>query len=597
MILEQNQYSDPTLQLAQRELHSLWSRRCPDGGPKIHPVFRLVAEQTSFAVSKRGTELRFTAPTTVEILYGVYEFAEKFLGFCFFAPGQDILRDSGADLFLPEGVLLAPRKPLLSIRGFVQEFPFDDETPLLADWMAKNKLNYLNTWMKYYDHLSPERKTEFQIRGIEVQSGHHNFNYWIPGEKYHSRNPEFFAQIAGKRIKPIPDQNGLLLSEQLCTSNPALRREIVKNMLSYARSHPEVRTLALIPNDGFGWCECPQCSRFYDPDRRGELYSLSTHVYQAERIYLDLLQEVSEQLREERPDLMLNFCAYINYCRPTPEFRLAENLSVSFAPYWRCIRHRLDDPSCPINCRYADDILSWARAKSGGKVIIYEYYMGVNLYLSLPMIHHQEVFQEVQWYHQHKVDGLITQFHLPHWSVYGLNYYFMAKAAWDEPAAECIGRTLRQLFGPAAAQASALYAALKNLIDSVGHCHIPYPYSLLKRTDLAQYQQLLSLATALVAAAESDNQLAAEQLLWCEYLLKFKQLFDTYHRGELTIAEVDEFLAWIHQHRASRVFVHHKFDLYFQALRDCLNSGRPWLHFNIDWEDDYIRQHKQLWQS
>ncbi|NLZ63362.1 MAG: DUF4838 domain-containing protein [Lentisphaerae bacterium] len=597
MALKQPEYSDPTLRLAQHELHSLWNRCCPDGGPDFRVTFQLVPEQPSFSVTRQGAELLFSAPTTVEILYAVYDFAEKYLGYCFFAPGQDILNASGAGLSLPEGMLIAARKPLLSIRGLVQEFAFNDDTPLLADWMAKNKLNYLNTWMKYYDHLSPERKTMFQIRGIEVQSGHHNFNYWIPGEKYHSTHPEFFAQIDGQRIKPLPDKNGLLLSEQLCTSNPELRREIVRNMLDYVRRYPEVQTLALIPNDGFGWCECPECSRFYDPDRKGDLYSLSTHVYQAERIYLDLLQDVAGQLEKERPDLWLNFCAYINYCRPTPDFRLRENLSVSVAPYWRCIRHRLDDPSCPINRCYASDILAWVKAKDGGKVIIYEYYMGVNFYLSLPMIHHHDVFKEVQWYHQNGVDGLITQFHIPHWSVYGLNYYFMAKAAWDEPEEACIERTLRQLYGAAAPQAKALYTAMKELIDAVGHCHIPYPYSLLKRTTLPQYQQLLQLARELSSAAGSGNTLAAEQVVWCEYLLRFKQLFTAYHCGELTIAGVKEFLAWIHQHRDTRVFVHEKFDLYFQALIDCLQSGRPWLHFNIDWEDDYIRQHERLWQG
>lgn len=591
------EFTHPTLQLAQSELQALWSRRFPTAGPALTAVFVLDDSQVSFAVSQQNGQLRFSGASELDVLYGVYDFAEKFLGFCFFAPGQDILTDSDKELSLPQGVLIAPRKPLLSIRGFVQEFDFNDDTPLLADWMAKNKLNYLNTWMKYYDHLSPEGKTMFQIRGIEVQSGHHNFNYWIPGEKYQAEHPEFFAEVNGRRIKPVPDKNGLLLSEQLCTTNPELRREIVKNMLKYASEHPEVKTLALIPNDGFGWCECSECSKFYDPDQKGELYSLSTHVYLADRIYLDMLQDVASQLSAARPDLMLNFCAYINYCRPTPEFCLRDNLSVSIAPYWRCIRHLLTDPSCPVNSRYADDILAWVAAKDGGKVIIYEYYMGVNFYLSLPMIHHRDVFQEMQWYHRHGVDGIMTQFHISHWSVYGLNFYFMAKAAWGESAEECIASTLRQLFGTAAPQAEALYAAMKELINSVGHCHLPYPYSLLKRTSVEQYQQLLRLAEELSAAAGAENTLAIEQVLWCQYLLKFKQLFAEYQLGRLTVAEVEEFLAWIHQYRDSRVFVHAKFDVYFSALIDCLNTGRPWLHFNIDWEDDYIRQHEKLWQD
>jgi hypothetical protein len=39
--------------------------------------------------------------------------------------------------------------------------------------------------------------------------------------------------------------------------------------------------------------------------------------------------------------------------------------------------------------------------------------------------------------------------------------------------------------------------------------------------------------------------------------------------------------------------VQDKFDMHFPALHEALEKGTPWLHFNFDWEDEYIRKHEK----
>lgn len=584
--------TDATLALAEAEFLRLCARRTGPAAGSYRLLFRLDAALPAFRVTAAADALEFSGPSPVEILYAVYDFAEKVMGFSFVEPGIERLVGGDGEIMLAAGVVLAAPAPLLRIRGFIQEFPFGDETPMLADWMAKNKLNYLHTWMKYYDQLDAAGRRLFAVRGIEIQSGHHNFDYWIPGRKYHQEHPEFFAEIGGQRIKPGPDKNALLLSEQLCTTNPALRAEIVRNMIAYAEANPELKTLSLIPNDGFGWCECPVCARFYDKSRKGELYSLSEHVYLADTIYHDLLRDVAARLAAVRPDLKLNFCAYINYCRPSEGFRLAPNLSVYFANYWRCINHRIDDPACSTNRHYAEDIRRWAGVHDGGDLIIYEYFMGVNFYLSLPMVHFDEMFDEMAWYSRNRVDGITTQFHLPHWTVYGLNYVLMARAARGENKEESIAALLRAVFGADWERAQAFYAAVKRLLLSAGPCHIPYPHALFRRTRREQYVELHRLSGELAAGAADDDRFRRELPVWTEYLLRFKELYDRYQTGSLQEADLDELLAWIARHQHTRVFVQGKFPVYFRAWREALRSGKPWLHFNIAWEDRYIRQHE-----
>jgi hypothetical protein len=119
----------------------------------------------------------------IEILYAVYHFAERSLGFCFFEPGHDRLTPSG-DIDLCDGTVLSVGAAAIANRGLIQEFPFTQDNWRLADWMAKNRLNYLLVWMKYYDQASPAMREHYQVRGITIESGHHNFDYWIPARNF-----------------------------------------------------------------------------------------------------------------------------------------------------------------------------------------------------------------------------------------------------------------------------------------------------------------------------------------------------------------------------------------------------------------------------
>ncbi|MBE6380337.1 MAG: DUF4838 domain-containing protein [Lentisphaerae bacterium] len=586
------------IELAANELERLVMTRFAgktDPDQAVDVYFDLKESAKGFSVKAAENALIFSAPTALEIIYAVYDFAEEYLGYTFFEPGVDNLDEFGGKVALPTtGYLIRNRVPALEIRGFVQEFPFSsEESYIIADWMVKNKLNYIQTWMKYYDELDEDMIEIHKVRGITIEAGHHNFSYLIPAEKYATSHPEFFAEIGGKRINPSSSKSELLLSEQLCTTNPALREELVKNLIEYGKAHPEVTHVGLNPNDGFGWCECAECSKFYDKNRKGELYSLAEHVYLAGEIFHDLLRYVNRRLREEGSKLNVTFCAYINYCYPTEGMYLDEGLSVAMATYWRCINHTINDPDCPVNSRYAQDIANWCKVKRGGKMMIYEYFMGVNFYLSLPMIHIDRIFEEVQWYQKTGVDGLITQFHLPHWSVYGINYYTMANAMYGKKRAAVQKRMFKALFNEDAAEAKRFLNKMDKLMLAAGKCHIPYPYSLFSRTELKDYQKMHKLAVKLYEKLPRDD-FRRDWVLWTEYLVRFKSFFDDYHAGKAGIKELKAFRKWMEKTCAKgNVVVVDKFISYTDQILDSIASGKKWIHFGLDWEDAYIIKHHE----
>jgi hypothetical protein len=574
---------DATIKLAQSELESFSAK----GGVKSLSVEFQHSDVKGYSLVNENGVLKFSAPTSVEVLYAVYDFAEAWLGYCFFEPGTDLRTDIAGEI--PEGILFDHKQPKLKRRGFIQEFPFDEDSFALADWMAKNRLNYLLVWMKYYDLISDELKEYFAVRGIEIESGHHNFSYWIPTSEYGREHPDFFAMKDGVRIKPSEDKNALLLSEQLCTTNPELRTEMARKMIAYSKTHPEIKTISIVPNDGFGWCECPECSKYYDSDDKGDFYCVSEHTYRAGRIYHEMYTEVVRQFNAECPDVSVTLMAYVNYSRPSQGFKLKKGMGVHFAPYWRCINHSIADESCPVNAAYKRDIIEWCACREGGDVNIYEYFMGVNFYLSLPMVHHEMMFDEMDFYRQYNVDGLTTQFNLAHWGVYGINYYAMAQAAYSEDKEEFLTKVFNALFGKHAEQYRGFYAQMRAVQESAGDCLLPYQRHLFNRTEAAQYEELLKKAAEL--PEDIPYSVMCERIrIWAEYLLRFKRLSDSAQNKALDMAGLESFIAWCDSHKGKGVIVLDRLHMYFTALAECLKNGKVWIHFNIDWEDDHIKK-------
>ena len=247
---------DERLELAANELDRLVMTRFAgkvDPDLAVDVFFEIKEKAKGFSVKAAEKALVFTAPTSLEILYAVYDFAEEYLGYCFYEPGIDNLDEFGGKVVLPlDKYLIRNRVPALPLRGLVQEFPFTDEDYIIADWMVKNKLNLLQTWLKYYVNIPEDMLDYFELRGIEITGGGHNFSFLIPAEKYAESHPEFFAERNGERIKPSSSKSALLLSEQLCTTNTELREELVKNIIELSKLHPRLKSLGLSPNDGFG---------------------------------------------------------------------------------------------------------------------------------------------------------------------------------------------------------------------------------------------------------------------------------------------------------------------------------------------------------
>ena len=573
--------SSPTLVLARREFRRL------SGGSAL---FRLDPALPSFEIAREGGRWIFSGPSETELLYAVYDCAERFLGYDFFEPGTENFDPARVEKELPEGVLVPARRPLLRYRGFIQEFPFDEkETPRLFDFMAKNKLNYLLVWMKYYDELAGELKEYAACRGIVIESGHHDFAYLVPYEKYGRGHPEYFAVRPGRDgEKALPGVTHA--GHQLCTTEPGLRKEIAKRLLAYAEKHPELRRIGLNPDDGFGWCQCSRCRRYYQPDDRRKCLvpAHAAHYFYAENAYDEFIAEAAKRVHVRRPDLVLNFFGYVNYSSPAKNFRLTPGIAVQLANYWRCVQHDLADRACPTNRGFLNDLLAWEKAKAGGELMIYEYYMGINFYMSLPLLFGKRMFDELAFYRAHKVDGVLTQFQTGHWSVYGGNYRFMAEAARGESFEEARKRFFSRRFPGMVSEAEHFFAMVQDVVDSVNGCHIPTPASLFSRIRPEQLEKLLPPARR-ISRKLARIRPAADLECWVRYLIRFKKIYDSETERRITVEEMRRFRRWIARGKHRRIFAA-PVQYYLKLWQQDIGEDRPCRFFDVDWPAEFRRR-------
>ena len=77
----------------------------------------------AFELRRVNGKTVIAAPDDAELLYGVYDYAERFCGWSFFEPGRDKFDEKLVKKLPDDGIIFPAVKPRLKRRGFIQEFP------------------------------------------------------------------------------------------------------------------------------------------------------------------------------------------------------------------------------------------------------------------------------------------------------------------------------------------------------------------------------------------------------------------------------------------------------------------------------------------
>ncbi|MBC8870521.1 MAG: DUF4838 domain-containing protein [Planctomycetes bacterium] len=421
-------------------------------------------------------------------LYGAYDLLYR-LGCRWFAPGElheEVPQIEGiVDFDLTE-------RPSFHTRGFMAWQ--DRGNPEFLLWMARNRLN---DWcIEQSDHPLVRKL------GIKMVCGMHDAewlflrpssaypydhpqfdndddrpkNPYPPGSQYQGdvdsdgklsyfeAHPEWFAFEGGRRIPGIGDWSGT----NFCTSNPSAVTEFMRNYVQALIDGPYrgadiIRFWTL---DAGRWCQCEACKALGTPSDRNLL----------------LVERLDREIKQARAagrihrSIPIRFLVYADVLSPPtrplpPGFDYA-TCSGTFYPIARCYVHDFDDPDCPRNVRYQQQLHGWVADPERhyrGQLVIGEYY-NVSGYQCLPVVFMNTMTNDIP--HYYKVGARYFQYmHVTtaNWGNKALTNYQMARQLWDVNT-DCealLADYFTRRYGPAACTMRRFYESLEKMLSNV----------------------------------------------------------------------------------------------------------------------------------
>lgn len=244
-------------------------------------------------------------------------------------------------------------------------------------------------------------------------------------QKEFAAHPEYNAMVKGER--------GTGKWGQLCVTNP----EVIRMSIQYAREqfdkNPDADMVGVGPDDGGGYCTCPECVKLGDPGN--------------EAFYL--ANAVAKAIQQSHPGKLVGLLAYNWHCDP-PDFPLEPNVYVELTT------------ALLLNTKFGFDGLLVRWPKQCKYFGIYDYWAVYDWtrdrLLSGRTVNMQYVAEKVPLYVRSGICALCAESGTS-WGSHGLGYYLGARLLWNSSSdvAALKNDFYDKAFGPAAAAMKTYY--------------------------------------------------------------------------------------------------------------------------------------------
>jgi len=263
-------------------------------------------------------------------------------------------------------VSIAPRKylPALDLRD---PYVFESWD---SDWSLKNRTNAPNATIPV--SYGGSIKYHFLV---------HTYATYFPANVYFKDHPEYYSLINGVRT-PV----------QLCNTNPDVVRLSIEKTKQIFRDDPSATITSISPNDGRGFCDCPNCKALDDANggRSGS--------------YFYLVNKVAEGIKDEFPDKKILALAYLDYANPPTNMKIDDNVVVQLctdAHAWKyqfCFTTESND--------FQNYMKKWGA--SGAGIFIWDYVTDY-VHMLVPMANMPVVADNIRFYIKNNAKGVMLQ--------------------------------------------------------------------------------------------------------------------------------------------------------------------------------------------
>ena len=398
----------------------------PDAAKLADPAFTtdgLGAD--GIVIRTAGTDLILAGGRPRGTLYAVYTFLEDHVGCRWWSSKVSTIPRKPS---LAVGPLAVRYVPPLEYRESFWLDGFD------ADWAVRNKSNGHSV------RVDAKRGGKIIYEGFV-----HSFYRLIPPGKYFKAHPEWFSMHKGKRTYK---------GGQLCLTNEAMRKELVKNLKAALRRNPAATIASVSQNDWRGPCQCPKCAAI-DKQEGSHAGTLIRFV-----------NAVAADIEKEFPHVAISTLAY-QYTRQAPKLvRPRPNVIVRLCSIECSFAQPL---SGKRNWKFGDDIRNWS--KICNRLYVWDYTTNFRHHI-LPHPNLRVLGPNVKFFVDHNVKGIFEQ---GAYTTLGaemaeLRAWVLAKLLWNPSldANKLIDEFLAGYYGPAAPHIAAYLKVIHDAVAASG---------------------------------------------------------------------------------------------------------------------------------
>ncbi|MBO5931895.1 MAG: DUF4838 domain-containing protein, partial [Clostridia bacterium] len=242
------------------------------------------------------------------ILYAVYQFLEEYAGFRYFTPDLETYTED--DVVIPEGVVM-------------------DHDPVIA----ARRL----TWATIYSSMEWAVKLGVNF-GISLPQ-----NLGGQSLDYGSLFVHTIGRLSGTKY-PYPDY-----SSNPCLTDPELLQTVVANLRKELEANPNINIVSVSQTDVENFCYCPNCRKIAEEEGS----------YSA--VWITFVNKIAEDLTKDYPNLTIDTLAYKHTQKAPKTVKPHENVCVRLCSITCCFTHPIDDPDCPKNKSFREDLIAWGK--------------------------------------------------------------------------------------------------------------------------------------------------------------------------------------------------------------------------------------------
>ena len=295
------------------------------------------------------------------------------------------------------------------------------------DWMARMRMEG-----PYFPPAHGIRLLEETPKGAGAKAATGKARSTKGGASLFAQHPEYFSLINGERKE-----------RQICVSNPDVLRMAIAGVKEYFRLNPNDPWIGMGPNDGGGYCECPNCKALdggdYDPFNHGP--SMTDR-------YVWFFNKVLDGIKDEFPDKKIGFYVYSSYQLPPVKVKPDPRIVPATAAIMLCRIHGMGNPICPEKNYEKTITAAW------GKLLPEVYNRGYWFNLADPGLSYMMVSRvraEIPLAKELGIKGWRVET-VDHYSATVPSLYIASKLMWDTTAdVDALMQDFYQkFFGPAA---------------------------------------------------------------------------------------------------------------------------------------------------